>query len=127
AWTAGLVGAALVVALAFWALLPTTSRTEEEEPEKEKPALVEIAPLPEERRRPWHPPELVTVLGDDRWRHWGNVSAIAVGAAGKRVASRGGDGMVRVWEPATGRQIATLHTETGSGRGVAIDSTGELV
>jgi WD40 repeat protein len=126
AWVAGLVGVALVVGLAFWAFRPPGGGEDEDDPEKEKPTF-EIARLPEERRRPWHPPELVTVLGDDRWRHWGSVSAVAVDGAGKRVVSRGQDGHVRLWDAASGKQLAALLSLPHAGKGLAVSTSGEAV
>ena len=86
-----------------------------------------IAPTPPEKRQPWHPRELVAVLGDARWRHWGVATALSVGGAGKRVVSRGRDEHVRIWDAGTGRPIAALPLDAHAADGVAIDSTGEVV
>ncbi len=105
-----------LVALAAWILWPRGGGGRRDDPPAAKGA-----------RRAWHPPELVAVLGDDRWRHWGVVEAIAADAAGKRVVSRGDDGKVRIWDAATGEAEAILSEAGIQGRGVAISPDGEAV
>ncbi|MBY0397412.1 MAG: hypothetical protein K2X91_13235, partial [Thermoleophilia bacterium] len=111
--------AALVMATAAWWLLKNrTDGTHGTHRTDGTPAR--------SKRRPWHPPELVAVLGDDRWRHWGKIDALAADTEGKLVASRGNDG-VRLWDAATGEPLAVL-TEVGvEGRGLAISADGKMV
>src|SRR5262249_3497665 len=79
--------------------------------------------IPKEEILPGQPENLVGILGQRRWRHWGNVRAVALSAT--TVASAGEDGFVRIWER-TGREIAALPianavalTYVGSGKMVA--------
>ncbi len=59
----------------------------------------------------WQPPELVAVLGEHAWRHWGEVMHVAFCVDGQRVASVGEDGL-RVWDrragQATPRELFSL-------------------
>jgi WD40 repeat protein/serine/threonine protein kinase len=52
---------------------------------------------------PWYPAELITVLGDPRWRHWGPIQALGVSADGRQVASVGADRLIFVREAASGQ------------------------
>src|SRR5262249_52652811 len=60
------------------------------------------------------PGELVAVLGKQRFRHWGEVTCLAFARQGKSSFLLGGgsDG-VRVWNAATGKEIAALGEESG--------------
>jgi WD40 repeat protein/Flp pilus assembly protein TadD len=60
------------------------------------------------------PPEALLLVG-----HKGAVHAVAFAPDGKAVATAGADGTVRVWDPATGRQIQKL-TQRGKVVGVAV-------
>src|SRR5262249_31923024 len=51
------------------------------------------------------PENLVAVLGERRWRHWGAIRAVALQA--DAVASAGDDS-VRLWEKKSGREMAAL-------------------
>jgi WD40 repeat protein/tRNA A-37 threonylcarbamoyl transferase component Bud32 len=64
--------------------------------------------MPASKRLAWHPKELVAVLGDESWRHWGPVTGVSISPDGKWVASSGGDGVIRLWEVSTGRLHASL-------------------
>jgi WD40 repeat protein/serine/threonine protein kinase len=64
-------------------------------------------------RAAWQPPELVAVLGEQRFRHWGPAQAVAINPAGNMVASCGPESVVYLRQIPTGAIQATLE---GMGR-----------
>ncbi len=118
-WRGAALIALPVVALVAWWLVPPRTAPGD-------PKATPILPMAAEERQPWHPPELVAVLGDARWRHWGPASSLSVDKAGRRVASRGKDEYVRIWDGATGRPVAALPLAAHAGDAVAIDDKGEV-
>jgi WD40 repeat protein/serine/threonine protein kinase len=56
--------------------------------------------------------------------HEGLVHAVAVSPDGKRLASAGADGTVKLWDAATGQVLATLRGHTGRVLGVAFSPDG---
>jgi serine/threonine-protein kinase len=63
------------------------------------------------------PPEVVAVLGQHRFRHWGAVQGAAFSPDGKQLATAGGDRVVRLWDRATGQQQKVISIE-GAGFGI---------
>ncbi|MBA4188964.1 MAG: hypothetical protein C0467_13285 [Planctomycetaceae bacterium] len=53
---------------------------------------------------------VIARLGDSRLRHAAKPLCVAFSPDGKRLFSGGEDGMVRVWETATGKSVKVLHT-----------------
>ena len=47
------------------------------------------------------PSDVVGVLSDTRWRHWANITQVAISPDGKFVASGDERGVIRVWDVAT--------------------------
>jgi WD40 repeat protein len=64
--------------------------------------------IPALDRFDWQPKELVAVLGEHRGRQGAQVNSVAWSGDGKYVASGGGNGLVRLWDPKTLRQQKLL-------------------
>ena len=59
--------------------------------------------------------------------HEGHISSVAFSRDGTRLASRSADGTVRVWEAATGRELARLEGRVGWMRSMAVSPEGRRV
>jgi WD40 repeat protein/serine/threonine protein kinase len=53
------------------------------------------------------PKQVIGILGDPHWRHWGGGSLVTFSPDGQSIASAGSDG-IRVWHARTGRELALL-------------------
>jgi WD40 repeat protein/serine/threonine protein kinase len=63
--------------------------------------------IPTDERFERQPKQLVAVLGERRWRHWGMAFAVALSPDGESVASGGQDG-IRLWNAKTGAERAAF-------------------
>jgi WD40 repeat protein/tRNA A-37 threonylcarbamoyl transferase component Bud32 len=78
----------------------------------------DLPSLPDEERISGQPKELVAVLGSHRGQHWwvgdeGFVTSVSFNSDGRRVASGAKDGVVRIWDAATLRQVDALAGHAG--------------
>jgi WD40 repeat protein len=85
------------------------------------------AGIPATERFDWQPKQLVAVLGEHRQRQWAPVPSVAWSADGKRIASGGRDGVIRVWDAETMREQAVLHGHTRAVMSVAISHDGRHI
>jgi serine/threonine-protein kinase len=78
-----------------------------------KPVLdrLESSQIPSAERLPNLPPEIVAVLGEHRFRHWGPVQGAAFSPDGKWLATVGGDRQIRIWNLVTGEQRGSWPSE----------------
>jgi RNA polymerase sigma factor (sigma-70 family) len=60
------------------------------------------------------PPGVLVRLGTNRGRHGHNLSSLDFSKDGKWLATRAQDGVVRVWEAATGRELHALRGKPGT-------------
>jgi len=66
------------------------------------------------------PPEVVAVLGQQRFRHWGVVHGAAFSPDRRHLATLGSDRRLRVWDLASGEQRVSWPVETGQFGGTAL-------
>jgi RNA polymerase sigma factor (sigma-70 family) len=59
------------------------------------------------------PPGALARLGPTRFRHGYRIYSLAVAPDGRRLASRGLDGAIRVWDSATAQELACIRLPTG--------------
>ncbi len=83
--------------------------------------------IPSKDRYDWQPKELVGVLGEHAWRHWGSVRAVGVSPDGKIIATGGEDNAVRLWEASTGREIAAFREHIGKVQAMAFSPDGKTL
>src|SRR5262245_51996533 len=124
-WLAPLLGLAGL----FWDAVGSASCRADDKSAAKPSALDRLDPaqIPAEERFDWQPKELVAVLGSHRGRHWAAVSAVAFSPDGKRVASAGGDSVVRLWNADTLREVAVLHGHEGEVSAVAYFPDGSIL
>jgi WD40 repeat protein len=64
-------------------------------------------------------------LGSQHWRHGATVIALAFTPDGKQLISAGQDGVIRLWDSTTGRQIRILESNRGPIRAFALSPDGK--
>src|SRR4051794_20186665 len=83
------------------------------------------APLPTDRAGDGLPAGAVARAGTVRWRHGGPVLALAFAPDGKTLASVSGDGTLRLWETASGKERQRFLGHKGEIRGLAFAPDGK--
>jgi RNA polymerase sigma factor (sigma-70 family) len=97
--------------------------------QEQKPAIADAEPpKPKvDRFSDPLPPGAVVRMGTSRLRHLDRVSAVAFSPNGKILASGGGDHLIRLWEPATGRPIRLLAGHVTTINAIAFSPDGKIL
>jgi serine/threonine protein kinase/WD40 repeat protein len=135
-------GISSVLLLAFLAIALVQSQSDRQEilpaphkpvsvvprPDKHESAatLVEV-PLAADKKPFASPAGLVAVLGEFRRRHWGPVQCVTLSHDGRFIASGGHDNTVRIWDLATGKELAALRLAGAGVSSLVFQSDGRLV
>ncbi|MBL8800169.1 MAG: protein kinase [Planctomycetia bacterium] len=89
----------------------TTRTTSLQQPARFSFDRLDAGKIPASERLPNLPTEVVAVLGEQRFRHWGQTQGAAFSPDGKWLATIGSDRLVRVWNLATGEQRTAIPLE----------------
>ncbi len=73
------------------------------------------------------PPQLVATIGNSSWKSGGEIAGLDVSADQRTIVSTSTDGVVTVWDPATGRLRKTFQTGLQQINSVRLDRTGNLL
>lgn len=73
------------------------------------------------------PPGAVARLGTIRFRHRGQIDSLVYSPDGKMLASAGGDGVIKFWDPNTGKELASLKGHTGGVSSLAFSPDGKML
>src|SRR5579875_1079574 len=76
---------------------------------------------------PHLPPHVARIFGDGRLRFNGPVTALAYSTDGRRLATASSDGVVRVWDTGTGREVSQFAGHTGSVSALAFHPDGKSI
>lgn len=109
------IGACIALALTVLLLGPAREREPSLPPPRPRPVApatpfdARIAQgVPEAQQSAGQPPEVVAVLGDQRWRQWGLVWSVGFSRDGRHIASAGEERSIRIWNPDTGREVMAI-------------------
>src|SRR5207253_375666 len=73
------------------------------------------------------PPHVARIFGDGRLRHGGIIHGVAFNKDGTRLATAGADGLVKVWDVNTGKELAFYGGHTDGVRAVAFSPDGKQI
>jgi WD40 repeat protein len=93
----------------------------------EPPPLAETTPLRLDRHGDPLPPGAVARLGSMRLRHGGQVNRIVFSPTEQGLISAGQDGVVRFWDPASGREVRRLRDRLGTINTIAVSADGKTL
>jgi RNA polymerase sigma factor (sigma-70 family) len=108
--------------LAYQALAARAPAADPKYPQAAEPPPADSGPFADPL-----PPGARFRLYDTRLRHKESVNAVAFAPDGKLLATGGGDQCIRLWDPATGRQLRMLPTKDGQIGAVAFSADGKVL
>jgi WD40 repeat protein len=109
-------------------IVPPASASPPQEPAGDKqPGAGPQTPNRTDRNGDPLPPDAIARIGSFRLRHVGGVSHLAFVPGSRLLASSGDDGIIRLWELPTGREVRGWNVGLGPGSNIALAATNRLL